>query len=84
MLYLCSHDEDPRRQQTHLSFSSSEAFFIYFFFFFCQRAPPLSVFIRESCRPWGNRWLGAHQMGNNSGDYLLYLLEVIDESLAIM
>lgn len=32
----------------------------------------------------GNRRRGGHQMGNNSGDYLLYLLEVVDESSAIM
>lgn len=32
----------------------------------------------------GNRRLGGRQMGNNSGDYLLYLLEVVDESSAIM
>lgn len=31
----------------------------------------------------GKRRLGGHQMGNNSGDYLLYLLEVVDESSAI-
>lgn len=44
----------------------------------------LSLYSAECCRPLGNRWLGAHQMGNNSGDYLLYLLEVIDESITIM
>lgn len=49
-----------------------------------MRKAPLSVFSSDCCRPQGNRWLGAHQMGNNSGDYLLYLLEVIDESLTIM
>lgn len=49
-----------------------------------NREPPPSLCSAACCGPRGNRRLGAHEMGNNSGDYLLCLLEVIDESLAIV